>query len=86
MQFWGDIDVSDLLSRVACPTLVLHSRGDAPVPFEQGLRLAHEIPGARFVALESRNHLILPHEPAWARYVERSAPSSPRRLAHSGPL
>jgi len=28
------------------------------------------IPGARFVALEGRNHLMLEHEPAWARFVE----------------
>ncbi len=70
MKTWGDIDVSDLLPRVACPTLVLHSRNDAPVPFEQGLLLAREIPNARFVSLESRNHLILPHEPAWRRYMD----------------
>ena len=66
----GDIDVTELLTRVAVPTLVLHSRGDALVPFEHGLTLAHAIPNARFVALESRNHLILSHEPAWRRFIE----------------
>jgi pimeloyl-ACP methyl ester carboxylesterase len=66
----GDIDVSGLLPRVATPTLVLHSRGDARVPFEHGLMLAREIPGARFVPLESRNHLILSHEPAWPRFID----------------
>ena len=40
----GDIDVTELLSRVAVPTLVLHSRGDARVPFEHGLTLARGIP------------------------------------------
>jgi pimeloyl-ACP methyl ester carboxylesterase len=69
MHVWGDIDVSALLPRVTAPTLVLHSRGDAAVPFEQGLRLAQDIPDARLVALESRNHLILPHEPAWPDYM-----------------
>ena len=34
----GDIDVTELLPRVAVPTLVLHSRGDARVPFEHGRR------------------------------------------------
>jgi hypothetical protein len=48
---------------------VLHSRGDARVPFEHGLMLARSIPNARFVALESKNHLILPHEPAWPRFA-----------------
>jgi len=37
------------------------------VPFEHGLTLAREIRDARFVALESKNHLLLSHEPAWAR-------------------
>jgi pimeloyl-ACP methyl ester carboxylesterase len=70
LQVFGDIDVAHLLPRVAAPTLVLHSRGDAPCPFEQGLMLARGIPNARFVALESRNNVILSHEPAWQRFVD----------------
>lgn len=66
----GEMDVVELLPRIAVPTLVLHSRGDARVPFEQGLMLARGIPNARFVALESDNHLILSHEPAWRRYID----------------
>jgi pimeloyl-ACP methyl ester carboxylesterase len=66
----GDIDVTELLPRVAVPTLVVHSRGDARVPFEHGLILAREIRDARFVSLESKNHLILAHEPAWPRYID----------------
>ena len=66
----GDIDVTELLPQVTVPTLVLHSRRDARVPFEHGQTLARAIPDARFVPLESRNHLILSHEPAWQRYIE----------------
>jgi DNA-binding winged helix-turn-helix (wHTH) protein/pimeloyl-ACP methyl ester carboxylesterase len=66
----GDIDVTDMLAHVAAPALVLHSRGDARVPFEHGLTLAREIPGARFVALDSKNHIILSHEPAWPHYID----------------
>jgi len=65
-----DIDVSDLLPRVAAPTLVLHCRNDAVQPFEEGRRLAVGIPGARFVALEGRNHLILEGEPSWTRLLD----------------
>jgi pimeloyl-ACP methyl ester carboxylesterase len=65
----GDIDVTNL-PRLKPPALVLHSRGDARVPFEHGLSLARAIPGARFVALESKNHLILSHEPAWPRFID----------------
>jgi pimeloyl-ACP methyl ester carboxylesterase/DNA-binding winged helix-turn-helix (wHTH) protein len=70
LRVLGDIDVTELLPRVAVPTLVLHSRGDARVPFEHGLTLARSIPQARFVALESRNHIILAHEPAWPRFID----------------
>jgi DNA-binding winged helix-turn-helix (wHTH) protein/pimeloyl-ACP methyl ester carboxylesterase len=62
-----DIDVSPLLSQVKAPTLVLHSRDDPAVPFEEGRRIAAGIPGSRFVALDSPNHLILEGEPSWPR-------------------
>ena len=64
------IDVSELLPQVTIPTLVLHCRDDAVQPFEQGRRMAAGIPGARFVALEGRNHLILEDEPAWPRFLK----------------
>jgi len=66
---FGQIDVAGLLPAVTVPTLVLHVRGDGVVPFEQGRLLAASIPGARFVALEGRNHLLLSGEPAWQSFV-----------------
>lgn len=63
-----DIDVIDLLAQVAVPTLVLHCRDDAVQPFEEGRMLAAGIRGARFVALEGRNHLILEGDPGWPRF------------------
>ncbi len=69
LSCFGDIDVTDLLPKVTTPTLVLHARGDARVPFDQGLMLARGIPGARFVTIDSDNHIILSHEPAWDRYL-----------------
>jgi class 3 adenylate cyclase/pimeloyl-ACP methyl ester carboxylesterase len=66
----GDTDVTDLLPKVTVPTLVMHARDDARVPFDRGRRLAAAIPGARFVPLQSRNHLILESEPAHARFIE----------------
>jgi DNA-binding winged helix-turn-helix (wHTH) protein/pimeloyl-ACP methyl ester carboxylesterase len=70
MRVFGDIDVTDLLEKVAVPTLVLHSRDDALIPLEQGLLLGRMIHNARFVGLDSRNHLILSHEDAWPHYLE----------------
>ncbi|MGB5201204.1 MAG: alpha/beta hydrolase [Sedimenticolaceae bacterium] len=58
------VDVRPLLPDIRVPTLVLHCRGDRRVPYEMGCELAAGIPGARFVTLESKNHLLLDHEPA----------------------
>ncbi len=65
LEAFGSIDVRDLLPQVRVPVLVLHSRQDAAVPFDAGRDLAARIPGARFVPLDSMNHQILEHEPAW---------------------
>ncbi|QQC66231.1 alpha/beta fold hydrolase [Paraburkholderia ginsengisoli] len=84
MRVFNDIDVVDLLDRVACPTLVLHASGDARVPFEESRLLAGHIPDARFVPLESENHLLLDTEPAWLRwrdetrgFLSANAPADP---------
>ncbi len=66
----GKIDVVDLLSQVKVPTLVLHCRDEAGVPFEEGRKLAGTIPGARFVPLEGRNHLLLEGAPSWGTFVK----------------
>jgi pimeloyl-ACP methyl ester carboxylesterase len=61
------VDVSAILPKVRCPTLVLHARQDGVMPFEEGRCVAALIPGARFVPLESRNHIVLDTEPAWGK-------------------
>jgi DNA-binding CsgD family transcriptional regulator len=63
------VDVQSLAPKVACPTLVLHARNDARVPFEEGRLIASLIPGARFVPLEGRNHIVVESEPAWGELV-----------------
>ena len=66
----ADVNVLDLLPRVKVPTLVLHAAHDEVVPLRSGRELAGGIPGARFVQLESRNHILLEHEPAWKRFCD----------------
>ena len=68
----GETDVTALLPRVSVPTLVLHARDDAQVPFEAGRRMAAGIPGARFNALPGRNHLFLETEPAFGQFLEQT--------------
>ena len=65
----ADVNVVDYLPAIAAPTLVLHCRDDCSAPFEQGRLIASRIPHARFIALESRNHVLLPRDPAWTAFV-----------------
>ncbi|MBF9032820.1 alpha/beta fold hydrolase [Rhodobacterales bacterium HKCCE2091] len=69
-EAFGVIDVRDRLAQVRAPTIVLHSRHDQRIPMDQGRALASGIPGAQFVPLESRNHIIVDSEPAWRDCVE----------------
>jgi hypothetical protein len=62
--------VSALLPQVRTPTLVVHARDEAIAPLSEGRALASTIPGAQFVELDSRNHVLLEHEPAWARFQD----------------
>jgi pimeloyl-ACP methyl ester carboxylesterase len=39
------------------------------IPFEAGRGIAARIPGARFVAIDSPNHLLMEEEPGWARFL-----------------
>jgi len=70
LQARADTDISSELRQVRTPTLVLHARGDRVAPLSEGRLLASEIAGAQFIELESRNHILLEHEPAWARFKE----------------
>ena len=56
----GNFDVRTLLAQVSVPTLVMHARDDAVVPFDQGRRLAAGIPGAKLVPLEGQPGCPLP--------------------------
>ncbi len=83
----AEIDVTDVAPLVRAPTLVVHAGGDEAVPFEEGRRLAALIPDARFVLIDSRNHILLPDEPAWTTFLAaideltggRAAPSTSER-------
>ena len=69
-EITGEIDVVGLLADLQVPTLIMHARADAQVPFEYGRQLAAGIPGAKFVALQSNNHILLEQDPATERFFE----------------
>ena len=70
MEARASMNVTELLDQVRSPTLVIHARDDAVVTIGEGRLLASAIPGAEFVELDSRNHVLLEHEPAWQRFKE----------------
>jgi pimeloyl-ACP methyl ester carboxylesterase len=70
MDATGDFDITDIVGKVAAPTLVMHVRGDLMVPVECGRELAPSIPGARFVTFPGQNHFFLEQEIASRRFFE----------------
>ena len=83
LRAFQEADVLDVVPRVQCPTLVMHARDDAIVPFDEGRRVASLIPGARFVSLESRNHVLLEGEPAWQHFIDAITEFLPASTAGS---
>jgi pimeloyl-ACP methyl ester carboxylesterase/DNA-binding CsgD family transcriptional regulator len=61
------IDVRDMLTGIGAPTLVIHRSDDARVSAEAGRFLVKNIPGAKFVEIAGRDHLI------WTGDVDRVA-------------
>jgi pimeloyl-ACP methyl ester carboxylesterase/DNA-binding CsgD family transcriptional regulator len=84
----SEIDVRPLLSQVKVPTLIIHAVDDEVTPLSASRELAAEIPNAQFVQLESRNHVLLEDEPAWAQFkaivlefTGHSTQETPRRAS-----
>ena len=92
LAMFHDIDISDVAAALRVPTLVLHSRRDARVSFDEGRRLAALIPGAQFVPLDSANHVLLEGEPAWPGFLDvlngalASSATQGRAAGSAGPL
>lgn len=70
LETFGELDGQTLAPQVQAPTLVLHARNDARIPFNEGRRLAALIPQARFVLLASKNHILLCDESAWQVFLD----------------
>jgi pimeloyl-ACP methyl ester carboxylesterase/DNA-binding CsgD family transcriptional regulator len=69
LQIGWNADVREM----KCPVLILHPESDAVVPIDQGRLLASLIRDARFVQIDSQNHMPLADEPAWSRIVDEIA-------------
>ncbi|MFN0113068.1 MAG: alpha/beta fold hydrolase [Paracoccaceae bacterium] len=69
-EMFDEMDVSQLLPKVEVPTLVLHSEEDSVAPLSEGRFLAASIPGAHFVMLKSKNHLLFENEPDFPKFLQ----------------
>ncbi|WP_219895273.1 alpha/beta fold hydrolase [Aquisediminimonas profunda] len=69
LEIGSHLDVRRELEQVSAETLVCHSQQDGQALIRDGRRVARAIRGARFVELESANHVLLGDEPAWPIFV-----------------
>ena len=58
MEMYKELDVRDVLPVISAPTLILHRAGDRVVPIGLGRYLAENIPGASFIEVPGRDHLL----------------------------
>jgi DNA-binding CsgD family transcriptional regulator len=80
------VDIADQLHRISAPTLILQALGDRATSFENAPEVASRIPNSRVVALDSRNHILLSDEPAWAVFMrEVTTFLAPDRVALAVP-
>jgi pimeloyl-ACP methyl ester carboxylesterase len=70
IELAAGIDVRAEMSKIEAETLVCHANKDGNAPISAGLAVAEGIKGARFVELESANHILLGDEPAWHPFVK----------------
>lgn len=70
MSEFPTMKIFEVLPQISCPTLVMHSQGDATVPVQEGRLIASRIRDSRFVELPSRAHLVGPGDPAWEMFVD----------------
>ena len=70
LETTSELDVMDLLPKISVPTLVMHASGDVQNPIEVGRQMAAGIPGAKFVALQGNNHILLEQDAATQRFFE----------------
>lgn len=80
-----EIDTRDAAPQIQCPALVFHAQEDPCFPFEEGRLLASLIPNARFVPLQSKNHLPFETEAAWPVFLAELRAFLPQSGAGAGP-
>ena len=66
---FDSLDVTHRLAEGAVPALVIHGRNDGVHPLAQSMEIAATLPSAELLVLETRNHVIPTHDPAWPEFL-----------------
>ena len=69
VETFYDVDVTEAARQLRVPTLIFHGRNELRIPFEQAREFAALIEGSQLVPLDTRNHLMVPDEPAWQVFL-----------------
>jgi pimeloyl-ACP methyl ester carboxylesterase len=72
LRLWnafGALDCSESARQLDVPTLILHSTNDLVWSFAEAEDLHAMVSGSKLVALDSRNHILSAHEPAFGHFV-----------------
>lgn len=64
---WEDLHIPTLATSILVPTLVIHDREDAEVPFSHASELARAFPHARLITTRGLGHRALLKDPAVVR-------------------
>jgi pimeloyl-ACP methyl ester carboxylesterase/DNA-binding CsgD family transcriptional regulator len=67
------VNIAADIPRITAPTLILQATGDRANSFDNAVSVSRLIPDSRLVTMDSRNHILLADEPAWATFVEEVA-------------
>lgn len=65
----ASVDVTDLLSSIVHPVLIVHSRGDFRQPLAEAELMLEKLPNATLCVLETNNHTPMSHEPEFTRMI-----------------
>jgi pimeloyl-ACP methyl ester carboxylesterase len=68
---WSELDVRAVTPRLTAPAIVVHDRGDATVPFDDGAAIAASWPDARLVETTGLGHHGVVRDPAVVDQVVR---------------
>ncbi len=68
MKVLSGLNLFSQLKKITVPTLVVQIAHDQVVDPRSAIGIAGEIPGSRFVSIESRNHILVANEPGWEQF------------------